>query len=419
MVPPPLMFRLPRIALIICALAAVALSLMASPSTSTRSVKPAPTASSTRVAPAPLAPMPTLLPSPLGRAPVKGLTIGPIESALHPGKGYGTGPFQAALETTRALGANWIALTVFGRVASLASTEISMSFEQPFASNRKAIVRAVQQAHDKGLKVMLVPHLWVESGGWRGELEPRNGAWDSWSSAYERFVLEWARVADETEVDLFSVGVELRSWVTSTHAASFVDVIDRVRAIYKGPLTYAANWDDVNETAILGHLDVIGINAFFPLAEQPGARLPKLHENAARVAERVGELHQRFDKPILFTEIGYTNRKDPALRPWEWPDSMNNVQTSPVDQAEAFMALLAPFIEQPWFAGFFVWRVYSDPFDSSQEAEWGFSPLYREAELVLRDAFTTRWRPAVPVAHPVRLAPTPFLNLRADGLAKF
>ena len=60
-------------------------------------------------------------------------------------------------------------------------------------------------------------------------------------------------------------------------------------------------------------------------------------------------------------------------------------------QAMAYRALLAPLVERPWCAGFFVWRTYADPEDVSQEAEWGFSPRGKLAELELRDAFTSRW----------------------------
>ena len=50
-----------------------------------------------------------------------------------------------------------------------------------------------------------------------------------------------------------------------------------------------------------------------------------------------------------------------------------------------------PLLDEPDFAGFFVWRVYADPDDVSQEAEWGFSPRGKLAELVVRDAFAARW----------------------------
>jgi hypothetical protein len=60
-------------------------------------------------------------------------------------------------------------------------------------------------------------------------------------------------------------------------------------------------------------------------------------------------------------------------------------------QASAYLGLLAPLLDEPSFAGFFVWRVYSDPDDVSQEAEWGFSPRGKLAEGVVRDAFAARW----------------------------
>jgi hypothetical protein len=142
---------------------------------------------------------------------------------------------------------------------------------------------------------------------------------------------------------------------------------------------------------ILGELDVIGINAFYPLTEAPGASLSALLEGGRAISERVKRLAASWNKPLIFTEFGYTTRKDPALRPWEWPDRMTNVTVDELAQADAYRALLAPLIDETWFAGFFAWRLYTDPEDMSQEAEWGFSPRGKLAELVLRDAFAARW----------------------------
>jgi hypothetical protein len=70
---------------------------------------------------------------------------------------------------------------------------------------------------------------------------------------------------------------------------------------------------------------------------------------------------------------------------------MKGVRVDEQAQADAYLGLLAPLLEEPAFSGFFVWRVYADPDDVSQEAEWGFSPRGKLAELVVRDAFTARW----------------------------
>lgn len=328
-----------------------------------------------------------------GQDGVRGITIGPIENAYHPGVGYGSPAYARTLDESLKMGARWVAITPFGRVADLNGSGVDLTFEKPFRENKEDIRRAITMAHARGLKVMLVPHLWVESGEWRAKIDPKTDAgWATWVSQYTTFVHAWAEVAEQTAVDLFSVGVELRSWVTTDRYPSFANLIQNdIRKTYRGPLTYSANWDDVDDTLILRDLDVIGINAFYPLAEKDGAPFEKLLEGGQRVRQKVHALADAWHKPVLFTEIGYTTRPNPAIRPWEWPDEMKNVRIDEHAQAEAYKALIAPLLDEPYFMGFFVWRVYADPDDVSQEAGWGFSPRGKRAELVMRDAFATTW----------------------------
>jgi hypothetical protein len=323
---------------------------------------------------------------------VRGVTIGPIENGYHPGVGYGSPAYDRALVEAQAMGANWIALTPFGRVADVSGTGVDLTFEAPFERNRQDVTRAVQMAHGRGLRVMLVPHLWVESGAWRGFIDPKTDeGWGRWAEGYERFAWTWAEVAEATHAEMFSVGVELRTWVTTGHAATFARVVRGIRRVYHGLLTYSSNWDDVEETVILGDIDVVGINAFYPLAEAGGASEATLLQGGRRVREKVHALAETWGKPVLFTEAGYTTRTDPAVRPWEWPEVMSGVKVDEPAQASAYRALVTPLLDEPDFAGFFVWRVYSNPDDVSQEAPWGFSPRGKLAELVVRDAFAARW----------------------------
>jgi hypothetical protein len=343
---------------------------------------------------------------------IRGITVGPIESALHPGKGYGSPACDRTMAEIGRMGGTWVSITPYGRVADLKPTGIDWTFEAPFRQNRAAVKAAIRQAHARGLRVLLVPHLWVESGGWRGEIDPGSEqGWKTWAESYRAFLLAWAEVAAEAHADMLSVGVELRSWLTTRHAPTFLPILGDVRRTYAGPLTYSANWDDVETTVILGALDVIGVNAFYPLAEEEGASAAELLRGGRRVAEQVRRLREAWNKPVLFTELGYTTRPDPAIRPWEWPDTMRKVRVDQRAQADAYRALLAPLLDEPAFLGFFVWRVYADPDDVSQEAEWGFSPRGKLAELVLRDAFRTSWRvegppwPGDPLGRPAAETP--------------
>jgi hypothetical protein len=323
---------------------------------------------------------------------IRGLTVGPIENGYHPGVGYGSPAYERALVEARAMGATWVALTPFGRVADLSGTGVAFDFEAPFERNRRDVARAIEMAHTRGLRVMLVPHLWVESGEWRARIDPGSDAgWARWADSYGRFALAWAQVAETSRADMFSAGVELRSWVTTTHGPSFTRLLRELRRVYHGVLTYSANWDDVDQAVVLADVDVIGINAFYPLADVAGAPETSMVDRARAVRDKVHELAALWGKPVLFTEVGYTTRPDPALRPWEWPDAMSDVKVDEAAQATAYRALIEPMLEEPSFAGFFVWRTYADPDDTSQEAPWGFSPRGKEAELVVRDAFAARW----------------------------
>jgi hypothetical protein len=215
--------------------------------------------------------------------------------------------------------------------------------------------------------------------------------WKRWADSYREFLLTWARVARDTHAEMLAVGVELRSWLTTSHAPLFAEILSEVRQIYPGLLTYAGNWDDIDHTVILGDLDLIGINAFYPLAHRRNAKLRELVVGARRVRRKVRALAQAWRKPVLFTEFGYTTRRDPARRPWEWPEHLNSVIVDEDAQALAYEALVSALIDEPAFAGLFVWRLYADPDDVSQEAEWGFSPRGKRAELVVRDAFAAHW----------------------------
>jgi hypothetical protein len=329
----------------------------------------------------------------LDGAAMRGVTIGPIESTLHPGRGYGSPAFERGLDEAVRLGATWISLTPFGRAWDLKALGVAQSFELPLADNRRSVLRAVKQAHARGLKVLLVPHLWVETGEWRAQIDPETtDDWRRFAESYHAFVVGWARLAALAHVDMLAAGVELRSWLTTTHAPSFAPILRDIRAVYPGPLTYAANWDDVEQTVILGELDVIGINAFYPLTDKPNASDADLVRGGLEVAQKVGALAELWNKPVMFCEFGYTARTDPALRPWEWPDHMSGVAVDARAQAAAYRGLLAGMLQSRPLVGAFAWRLYADPDDLSQEAEWGFSPRGREAELWLRDAFWSRWK---------------------------
>ncbi|MBC7173666.1 MAG: hypothetical protein H5U40_14595 [Polyangiaceae bacterium] len=322
---------------------------------------------------------------------IRGITVGPIESSLQPGRGYGT-PYSAELlDHLAAMGTTWISITPFGRIWSLTSTEILMDFEAPYEDNREGIRTIVEQAHARGMRVMLIPHLWVETTGWRGEIDPGTEAgWRAYRQSYRDFVMSWARDAEYAGVDALSIGVECKSW-SGRFGAFWESFIAEIRASYSGLLTYSANWDEAEAVVFWDLLDLLGINAFYPLADHDGATDAEYLEGALRWVAPVRELAEAHDMPVLFVEVGYTTRANAAVQPWLWPDGMQNVVIDEREQARALGAMFDAFLPEPWFAGFFVWRYYASLDDVSQEGQWGFSPHAKQAAHTIETAFGAPW----------------------------
>jgi hypothetical protein len=103
------------------------------------------------------------------------------------------------------------------------------------------------------------------------------------------------------------------------------ETIEAVRAVYDGSLTYAANFDQYHEVEFWPALDLIGINAYFPLRSltDPAGNPEQMYDAlergwAAILSELDAFRHDRGipDTPVLFTEIGYTRRSATTLAPW-------------------------------------------------------------------------------------------------------
>ncbi|HMI94580.1 MAG TPA: hypothetical protein VK509_24570 [Polyangiales bacterium] len=354
-----------------------------------------------------LACSPVLVQAQAGEPALRGITVGPIESSQQPGRGYGTAYSAELLDELVRLGANAISITPFGRIWSLQSTEILFDFEAPYPENRAAIGEMIAQAKARGLRVLLIPHLWVETGGWRGEIDPGSEeGWLRYQDAYRRFVLAWAKDAQRYGADAFSIGVECKSW-SGRFGGYWSGLIAELRSVFAGRLTYSANWDEAEDVAFWDQLDWVGVNAFYPLAHADNASDEEYRRNAELALERLRELSESVQKPVVMVEIGYTTRANAAVQPWLWPDTMQNVIVDEREQARALAALAGAAASHEFVRGLFVWRYYSNLDDVSQEAIWGFSPHGKLAEPVLERIFGLPWAadPVRPPWEPVPLAP--------------
>ncbi|HVR28003.1 MAG TPA: hypothetical protein VMS86_00590, partial [Thermoanaerobaculia bacterium] len=108
-------------------------------------------------------------------------------------------------------------------------------------------------------------------------------------------------------------------------AREWSGLIAAVREVYGGELTYAANFDQYQAVGFWAELDLIGINAYFPLRVRPLGEVdrdgyePELEASWRRILGEIQSFRAGVGAaglPVLFTELGYTRRADATLEPW-------------------------------------------------------------------------------------------------------
>ena len=162
-------------------------------------------------------------------------------------------------------------------------------------------------------------------------------------------------------------------------------LIEQVRQVYSGPLTYAANFDQFESVSFWNRLDLIAINAYFPLRKRdlPESGHP---DRTALFAARWGHIFQAIDAlrirqgvpdhRVLFTELGYTRRANSTIEPWAahgfsvlpspegtqlmiWEDQPDD----PTERAQAVRGLYEANLAMggDFLAGLLYWKLSTEP----------------------------------------------------------
>ena len=219
----------------------------------------------------------------------------------------------------------------------------------------ESLAHAIEQAHELGLKVMLKPQLdLVKSGCWRGEIQFCNDIdWEEWFKSYRDFIVHYATLAEENDVELFCIGVELT--VPATYKGELWDkyVISEVRKVFTGPITYAANWnEEYKNITFWDKLDYAGLDAYFPLTDKEKPTLDELREGWKKHMPEIEEWQKKINKPVILTEVGYKSAPGAAIAPWEYQSGKEvDLQL----QSDCYTALYEAFWDKPWFYGIYWW----------------------------------------------------------------
>lgn len=265
--------------------------------------------------------------------------------------GYEGRAIAQAISDIAGLGATWIQFTPTWKMA----TRTSSTIDSVWSVTDAAVLAAIDLAHSKGLKVMLKPHVDPQDGTNRWQINPSNRA--AWFNSYQSMMTHYATIAQQKGVDEFSVGCELATMSGSADRGAWLTVINAIKAIYSGPLVYAATTDEYPYVSFWDQLNFIGIDAYFPLSTTPTTDISALEAAWIPIRDRMSAFAAGVGHQIVFTEVGYPSQVGAAIEPF---NNQYSRTPSQMEQAAGYEALLATFSGQPWWAGAFWWSWWTD-----------------------------------------------------------
>ena len=212
----------------------------------------------------------------------KGMTV----SCQTWGAEWATPEMKSTMNELKSLGVNAIAIHPYARI----SEDGRVQFRRDVIFH---IVTPSKWAKELGQQFMIKPHLayWGTRFRWRGDIDFENSdQWDLFFTTYKEWLVMIARIAEEYKADILCIGTEYRH--SLKYDSSWREVIDAVRQVYKGKITYAANWDTYNKVTFWDALDYIGIQAYFPL----------VNSESPSEADLINAWHRVYNEIIPFAE---------------------------------------------------------------------------------------------------------------------
>jgi hypothetical protein len=224
--------------------------------------------------------------------------------------------YEPLLREIAALGASHVALVIPVYQQHGASTELCLHTR--LSPSLETVADTVREAQRMDLEVTLFPIVRLSHprspNEWRGTLAPSDR--DAWFASYGQFVGDLASLATLTGATRLVVGSELST--LDNDLPRWKRLIDLLRAVYSGTLVYSANWDHYQDVRLFELVDEMGVVGYFDL------RGPKEPSDVQALAGRWRQLERqiesalaRFDKPFIFTELGYRSRVGATASPWD------------------------------------------------------------------------------------------------------
>jgi hypothetical protein len=293
---------------------------------------------------------------------------------------------ETHVEPVIKVNANYCAVMPFGFIKNLDHPEIIYNTDrQWFGETKLGAKQYVEELRKKAIKIMIKPQIWVWRGEFTGYIEmTKEDDWKLLEKSYSDFILQYADLAEEVNAEIFCIGTELEKFIAN-RPEYWSHLITEIKKIYKGELTYAANWDEFKRTPFWSELDYIGVDAYFPVSESETPTYQESLDGWKTHKTIIKQLSDTHEKPVLFTEFGYRSVDYAGKEPWKSDRSMTSINLEA--QVNTTKALFDTFWQEEWFAGGFLWKWFHDYTNSGGKENNRFTPQNKPVETLIQQHY--------------------------------
>ncbi len=294
---------------------------------------------------------------------------------------------QKHIDPVIKVNANYASVMPFGFIRNLDSPEIIYSTKrQWYGETKEGAKQYIEQLQKNNIKIMLKPQLWAWRGEFTGDIEMQTEAdWKVFEESYSKFIMDFAQVAQDTKAEILCIGTELEKFIEN-RPEYWKQLIINLKKVYKGKLTYAANWDEFKRTPFWADLDYIGIDAYFPVSEMQTPNVEDCKKGWQSHKALIRSYSEKYNKPILFTEFGYRSMDYTGKEPWQSDYKIKSLNLQ--GQTNATQALFEEFWNEDWFAGGFIWKWFHKHDKVGGKDDNQFTPQNKPAETIVREYYS-------------------------------
>lgn len=296
--------------------------------------------------------------------------------------------FRQSVLQARAANANYVTLQIIYWQPTLTDSEFLAGGSTP---TDQSLLEAVKYVHSQRMHAAFKMQILVANLRWSAEINPTNR--DQWFANYSGLLVHYAKLAQQAGVEQMILGSELTNLTSASlnpdNTRRWREMVSAVRGVYSGALTYSANWgpgkfsNEKGQIQFWDALDYLGVSGYYELKGE--RKVKKLVKNWEKWEK--GDLlpfQEKWQKPILFTEVGYKSVRDSTEHPWKWD---NWSDYDPELQANAYDALFAFWSKQPYVIGVQMWEWGSDPLEGG-EGDKDYTPKNKQAYKILSSWFS-------------------------------